>query len=486
VSTRTALELADPGLLRSGLLVDGQWSAGQNGRETEVVNPATGEPIGAVADATAADVERAIAAAERAFPAWAATPAPARAELLREWCRLVLAAAADLAALLSAEQGKPLAEARAEIVYGAGYLRWYAEEAVRPDGEAIPANARGRRLFALRRPIGVCAAITPWNFPNAMVARKLAPALAAGCTMVLKPASETPFSALALAELGCRAGLPDGVLNVVHGPPQAVGEALTASPVVRKLTFTGSTEVGRLLMRQSAETVKKLSLELGGNAPLLVFDDADLEAAVAGTIAAKFRNGGQTCVCANRILVQAGIYEQFVARLATAVATLRVGGGGEIGPLIDSSALAKVERLLVDAIAHGAQVLTGGRRHRLGGTFFEPTVLRDVDPGSAIAAEEIFGPLAAVTPFETEAEALALANATEAGLAAYLFSADSARIWRVSEALEFGIVGVNTGLVSYEGAPFGGVKQAGLGREGGWQGLAEFQETKYLCLGGLD
>ncbi len=488
-ATELSQPLAGSELLREDLLVDGEWLPGEGGR-TEVLDPAGGAVLARVANAGDGDVEQAIAAAERAGRAWARQPATVRAEALREWHREVLEHAEELALILTAEQGKPLAEARREVAYGAGYVRWFAEEALRPDGESIPAETAGRRLFALREPVGVCAAITPWNFPLAMVTRKLAPALAAGCATVLKPASETPLTALALAELGARAGLPAGLVNVVHGPGPEVGRVLCASPAVRKLTFTGSTAVGRLLMAQCAPTVKKLSLELGGNAPLIVFADADLEAAVAGTVAAKFRNGGQTCVCPNRLLVAAEVHDEFVERLAAAVAGLRVGPGlepgSEIGPLVDGRAVAKVERLLAEAGERGARTVLGGARHQLGGNFFEPTVVADVPADCALAEEEIFGPVAAVAGFEHEEEALVLANATESGLAAYLFSRDSGRIWRCARELEFGMVGVNTGRISYEGAPFGGVKQAGLGREGGPEGLAEFQEVKYVCLDGID
>ena len=409
--------------------------------------------------------------------------------MLRRWHDLVLDNVEELARILTAEQGKPLAEARGEIRYGATFLEWYAEEAKRVYGEVLPTNVRGRRLLALRQPIGVTAAITPWNFPMAMIARKVAPALAAGCPMIVKPASETPLSALAMAELGRQAGIPAGVLAVVHGEAETIGRELTSSSVVRALSFTGSTEVGKLLMRQCADTVKRVALELGGNAPLLVFDDADLDLAVAGAMASKFRNAGQTCVCANRILVQSGIHDAFVERFTAAVEQLRVGNGfddaSEQGPLIDQAAVTKVEDHLSDAVSGGARVVVGGGRHELGGTFFQPTVVVGATPGMRIAREETFGPVAAVFRFETEQEAVALANDTPSGLAAYFFTADLGRTFRVGEALEFGVVGVNTGLISYEGAPFGGVKESGIGREGSRHGIDEFVELKYLCVDGL-
>jgi succinate-semialdehyde dehydrogenase/glutarate-semialdehyde dehydrogenase len=482
--------LRDRELLRDNLLVDGEWVAASDGARFDVTDPATGELVASVASATRDDTRRAIAAAARAFPAWAALTAKERSTVMRRWFDLIVDAADDLAAILTAEQGKPVAEAKGEILYGAAFIEWFAEEAKRVYGETIPANAADRRLVVLRQPIGVCAAITPWNFPMAMIPRKAGPALAAGCTMVLKPASATPLSALALGELARRAELPPGVFSVVPGAASVVGDELATSPTVRKLTFTGSTEVGKELMAKCAQTVKKVSLELGGNAPLIVFDDADIGVAVEGAIASKFRNTGQTCVCANRILVQDGIYDAFVEQFGDAVRALRVGNGFdegvEQGPLIDDAGVAKVEEHIQDALARGAAVVTGGSRHELGGTFFEPTVLADATPAMRIAHEETFGPVAPVFRFATEQEAIELANDTPYGLAAYFFATDNGRIWRVGEALEFGIVAVNTGLFSYEGAPFGGVKESGIGREGSHHGIEEFVEVKYLCVGDVD
>jgi succinate-semialdehyde dehydrogenase/glutarate-semialdehyde dehydrogenase len=487
---RVRSRLRDPELFRDDLFVDGAWVASSDGARLEVVDPADGLPLGSVASATRDDVRRAIDAAASALPAWSALSAKERSAILRRWFDLMVESADDLAVILTAEQGKPLAEAKGEILYGAAFVDWYAEEAKRIYGETIPANTTSRRMLVLKQPIGVCAAITPWNFPMAMITRKAGPALAAGCTMVLKPASATPFSALALAELARRAGVPPGVFAVVPGASSVVGDELARNATVRKLTFTGSTEVGRELMAKCAGTIKKVSLELGGNAPLLVFDDADLDAAVDGAIASKFRNTGQTCVCANRLLVQDGIHDAFVERLSEAVRALNVGNGFEDGveqgPLIDDHAVAKVEEHIADALAQGAAVAAGGARHELGGTFFEPTVITGATPGMRVAHEETFGPLAPVFRFGDEAEAIELANATEFGLAAYLFTRDVGRVWRVGEALEFGIVGVNTGVFSYEGAPFGGVKQSGIGREGSRHGIDEFLELKYLCLDGID
>jgi succinate-semialdehyde dehydrogenase/glutarate-semialdehyde dehydrogenase len=487
---RVRSRLRDPELFRDDLFVDGAWVASSDGARLEVVDPADGVPLGSVASATRDDVRRAIDAAASALPAWSALSAKERSAILRRWFDLMVESADDLAVILTAEQGKPLAEAKGEILYGAAFIDWYAEEAKRIYGETIPANTTSRRMLVLKQPIGVCAAITPWNFPMAMITRKAGPALAAGCTMVLKPASATPFSALALAELARRAGVPPGVFAVVPGASSVVGDELARNATVRKLSFTGSTEVGRELMAKCAGTIKKVSLELGGNAPLLVFDDADLDAAVDGAIASKFRNTGQTCVCANRLLVQDGIHDAFVERLSEAVRALNVGNGFEDGveqgPLIDDHAVAKVEEHIADALARGAAVAAGGARHELGGTFFEPTVITGATPGMRVAHEETFGPLAPVFRFGDEAEAIELANATEFGLAAYLFTRDVGRVWRVGEALEFGIVGVNTGVFSYEGAPFGGVKQSGIGREGSRHGIDEFLELKYLCLDGID
>ena len=490
VSSDQRQELKDSVLLCEDLFIDGEWTPASDGARFDVFDPASGGLIAQVASGTLADVRRAIAAAKRAFPAWAALPALQRASILRRWYELIVEHVDELAQILTAEQGKPLAEARGEILYGAGFIEWYAEEGKRVYGETIPTNVSGRRLFALRQPVGVTAAITPWNFPMAMIARKVGPALAAGCPMIVKPARETPLSALALAELGRLAGIPAGVFSVVCGDARLVGGELTANPTVRALSFTGSTETGKLLMIQCAQTVKKVAMELGGNSPFIVFDDADLDLAVAGVMASKFRNAGQTCVCANRLLVQAGVYDEFVDRLNTAVAGLKVGSGfnaeSQQGPLISEDAVSKVERHIQDAVAHGARVTVGGSRHALGGTFFQPTVLIDATPGMLVAREETFGPLAPVFKFETEQEAIAMANDTDSGLAAYYFTSDLGRTWRVGEALEYGVVGVNTGVISYEGAPFGGVKESGIGREGSMHGIDEFVEIKYLCVDGID
>ena len=482
------MQLRDPKLLRTHAYINGTWQ--ESAKTFPVIDPANGEVLAHVADLGAADVRTAIAAADAAWPAWRQLTAKQRATILRAWHDLILANADDLAMLMTREQGKPLAEAKGEIAYGASFIEWFAEEGKRVYGDIIPSPANDRRLMVLKQPIGVCAAITPWNFPNAMITRKVAPALAAGCTVVVKPAEQTPLSSLALAELAHRAGFPAGVFNVVTGSADAapiIGAELTANPTVRKLSFTGSTEVGRLLMAQCAPTVKKLSLELGGNAPFIVFDDADIDAAVEGAMASKYRNAGQTCVCANRLLVQDGIYDAFAEKLARRVADLSVGAGIEPGvaqgPLIDTAALAKVEAIVADAVHRGARVLTGGQRHARGGTFFQPTVLTQVHAGMRCAREEIFGPVAPLFRFKNEAEAIELANATEYGLAGYFYARDLGRVWRVAEALEYGIVGVNTGLISNEVAPFGGVKQSGIGREGSRYGIDEYLETKYVCLG---
>ncbi|MEF8719665.1 MAG: NAD-dependent succinate-semialdehyde dehydrogenase [Candidatus Accumulibacter necessarius] len=479
------MRLADPRLLRTRCYLDGCWLAADDGRSFAVSDPASGGKLAEVPLMTAAETARAIAAAAAALRAWQARTAKERAAVLRRWYELIVASAEDLAQLITAECGKPIAEARGEVAYGASFVEWFAEEGKRVYGESIPSPASDRRLLTIRQPVGVCAAITPWNFPLAMITRKVAPALAAGCTVVVKPAEQTPLTALALALLAEDAGLPAGVFNVLTGDPLAIGGALTASPVVRKLSFTGSTEVGRLLMAQCAPTIKKLSLELGGNAPFIVFDDADIAAAVEGAIIAKYRNTGQTCVCANRLLVQDGVYDRFVEQLARRVQSLTVGPGSEEGvaqgPLIDAAALAKVEAHIADAVGKGARVLTGGRRHASGGTFFEPTVLADVTPAMRVAREETFGPVAPVFRFTEEAEAVAMANDTEFGLAAYFYARDIARCLRVGEALEYGMVGINTGLISNEVAPFGGVKQSGIGREGSRHGIDEYLEIKYLC-----
>lgn len=483
------MQLTDQGLLREQAYVDGQWRGAADGRTFPVTDPADGAPIAAVPDLGAGETRIAIDAAERAFAGWRILTAKARAAILRRWYEQILAHQEDLAQLMTAEQGKPLAEARGEIAYGAAFIEWFAEEGKRLCGEIIPSHAGDKRLLVLKQPVGVAAAITPWNFPMAMITRKCAPALAAGCTVVVKPAEETPLSALALAVLAERAGLPPGVFNVVTGDPASIGGELTANPKVRKLSFTGSTEVGKLLYGQCAATVKKISLELGGNAPFIVFADADLDAAVAGAVASKYRNSGQTCVCANRFLVQGAVYDAFAGRMAQAVSGLSVGpgtrAGVDQGPLINARGVDKVERLVADARAKGARVVIGGGRHALGGTFFKPTVLADVTPAMACFREEIFGPVAALYRFETEADAIALANDTPYGLAGYLYSRDVGRIWRMAEALDYGIVGVNEGIISTELAPFGGMKESGLGREGSSHGIDEFVEMKYVCLGGL-
>lgn len=484
------MNLDDPSLLREHCYVGGQWVQAPDGETADVRNPADGTLIGRVPCLDAAQTRVAIGEAERAWPAWRSKTAKERAALLRKWFELIMASQEDLARLMTTEQGKPLTEARGEIVYGASFVEWFAEEGKRAYGDVIPATQPDRRIVVIKQGIGVVAAITPWNFPCAMITRKCAPALAAGCPVVIKPALETPFSALALAVLAERAGIPPGVFNIVTGHAEPIGGELTANPAVRKLGFTGSTRVGKLLMSQCAATVKKVSLELGGNAPFIVFDDADLDAAVAGAMASKYRNAGQTCVCANRLLVQEGIYEAFAGRLAEAVGALVVGNGMDPGvtqgPLISEAAVLKVERHIEDATAHGARVLTGGRRHALGGTYFEPTVLRDVTPEMRLAREETFGPVAPLFRFTTEQQAVDMANDTEFGLAAYFYSRDIGRCWRVAEALEYGMVGVNEGIISTEVAPFGGFKESGIGREGSRYGLDEFMELKYLCMGGLD
>ncbi|WP_293764673.1 NAD-dependent succinate-semialdehyde dehydrogenase [uncultured Aquitalea sp.] len=485
------MHLSDPTLLKQQAYIDGRWTAAADGAAFAVHNPASGALLAEVASLGADDTRRAIEAAEAALPAWRALPAKNRSQLLRRWFELILSHQDDLAALLSAEQGKPLAESRGEIAYGASFIEWFAEEAKRAYGDVIPSPFDDKRLLTIKQPVGVVAAITPWNFPNAMITRKAGPALAAGCTVVVKPAAETPLSALALAALAERAGLPAGVFNIVTGERAAdIGGELTRHPAVRKLSFTGSTRIGKLLMAQCADTVKKLGLELGGNAPFIVFDDADLDAAVAGALASKFRNTGQTCVCANRLLVQDGIYDAFAARLAEAVRGLAVGpadsGPMQQGPLINARAVAKVAEHIDDAVRQGAQVLAGGAPHALGGNFFQPTVLTGVTEHMLVAREETFGPVAPLFRFHDEADAIRLANATEFGLAAYFYSRDIGRVWRVAEAIEAGMVGINEGLISTESAPFGGIKQSGLGREGSRYGLEDFMEIKYLCFGGLN
>jgi succinate-semialdehyde dehydrogenase/glutarate-semialdehyde dehydrogenase len=475
-------------LVETQAFIDGLWIEGD--KTFEVTNPADGTVISKVADLGAGETRVAIEAAHRAFPTWAAKTAKERGAILRKWSDLMLAHADDLAWLMTAEQGKPLAEAKGEVAYGASFIDWFADEAKRGYGHTIPTPMPGKRLMSIKQPVGVCAAIAPWNFPIAMITRKVGPALAAGCTVVVKPAAETPLCALAIARLAVEAGVPAGVLNVVTGTDSsAIGKALCEDSRVRKLSFTGSTPVGRILYGQCAGTMKKLSLELGGNAPFIVFDDADLEAAVEGAIASKYRNTGQTCVCANRLIVQAGIHDAFVARLAEKVAAMKVGPGtGEgvvIGPLINDKALTKVESLVREAVSDGARVVTGGDRHDLGGLFYQPTVLSGATPDMRLFQEEIFGPVAPIVKFHTEDEAIQLANATPFGLASYFYSADVARCWRVAEAIEAGMVGINEGLISTEVAPFGGVKESGLGREGSSEGLDEYLETKYLCFGGV-
>jgi succinate-semialdehyde dehydrogenase/glutarate-semialdehyde dehydrogenase len=482
-----ALPLKNPRLVHAGSFINGEWR--HSARTLPVVNPASGQTLAHVSLLDAAGARAAIDAAVASFPAWAARPAAERANLLERWFDLVIANQEDLAMLLTAEQGKPLAEARGEIAYAAGYIKWFSEEARRVYGSVIPAPQRDRRIVVLRQPVGVVAAITPWNFPAAMIARKVAPALAVGCTFVGKPASQTPLSALALADLAQQAGIPAGVLNIINGPARELGAAFTSDPRVRKLSFTGSTEIGRLLMAQCAPGIKKLSLELGGNAPFIVFDDADIEAAVEGAMASKFRNSGQTCICTNRFLVQSGVYERFATQLVAAVSRLRVGDGlagvTDQGPLIDRAAVDKVEQHLADARAKGAQLACGGRPHALGGTFFEPTVLTQVNESMLLWHEETFGPVAPLVRFDTEEQAIRMANDTEVGLAAYVYTRDLARAWRVSEALEYGMVGLNTGAISTEVAPFGGVKQSGFGREGSQYGIQDYTELKYLCIAGM-
>jgi succinate-semialdehyde dehydrogenase/glutarate-semialdehyde dehydrogenase len=484
-----APQLNDPRLFRQQAYIDGAWVDADSGATIEVTNPANGEVLGTVPKLGRDETRRAIEAADRAWPAWRTKTAKERAAVLRKWFDLILENQDDLAVLMTLEQGKPLAEAKGEIVYGASFVEWFAEESKRVYGDTIPQAQPDKRIVVIKQPVGVVAAITPWNFPNAMITRKCAPALAAGCPVVIKPATATPYSAFALAELGERAGIPAGVLNVLTGSAGAIGGELTSSPVVRKLSFTGSTEVGKLLMEQCAATVKKVSMELGGNAPFLVFDDADLDAAVEGAMASKFRNTGQTCVCANRILVQDGVYEAFAAKLVAAVKALKVGNGLEDGvtqgPLIDVAGLEKVEEHVADATAKGAQVAAGGTRHGLGGTFYVPTVLTGVTTDMKVTNEETFGPVAPLFRFQTEDEAVAMANDTPFGLAAYFFSRDVGRVWRVGEALEAGIVAANTGIFSTEVAPFGGFKESGVGREGSKYGIDEFLEIKYLCMGGV-
>ena len=482
--------LNDNRLLRQRCYVNGEWTAADDGGTVPVTNPANGSVIGNVPNCGATETRRALEAAQAALPGWRGLAAKERAVRMRAWYELIMANQQDLALIMTTEQGKPLAEARGEIAYAASFIEWFSEESRRVYGDVIPQHQADKRIVVIKQPIGVCVAITPWNFPAAMITRKAGAALAAGCTMVIKPALETPYSALALCELAERAGIPPGVLSVVTGDAEAIGGEMTSSPIVRKLSFTGSTAVGKLLMQQCASTVKKVSLELGGNAPFIVFDDADLDAAVEGAMASKYRNSGQTCVCANRFLVQDGVYDEFAHRLSAAVeGQLKVGNGLEDGiaqgPLINEAAVAKVESHIADAIEKGARVATGGARHSLGGTFFQPTVLTDASPAMAVASEETFGPLAPLFRFHTEEEAVQLANDTEFGLASYFYSRDLARVWRVSEALEYGMVGINAGIISTDIAPFGGVKSSGIGREGSKYGIEDYLEIKYLCIGGI-
>lgn len=483
-------KLKDAGLLRQQCYIDGFWVDADLGETLEVTNPATAEVIGTVPRMGSGETRRAIEAAHAAWPDWRNKTAGERSTILRRWAELMIENQDDLGVLMTAEQGKPLAEAKGEIVYAASFIEWFAEEAKRIYGDVIPPHQADKRIVVIKQPIGVCAAVTPWNFPAAMITRKAGAALAAGCTMVVKPASATPFSALALAELGERAGIPAGVLSVVTGASGAIGGELTSNPLVRKLTFTGSTEIGKTLMQQCAGTMKKISMELGGNAPFIVFDDADLDAAVEGAIISKYRNTGQTCVCTNRFLVQAGVYDEFAKKLAAAVTRMQVGDGlkGDVqqGPLIDMGAVEKVEEHIQDAVNKGARIVCGGKRHTLGGSFFEPTVIADATPQMLVASEETFGPLAPLFKFATEEEAIAMANDTEFGLAAYFYTRDLARSWRVGESIEYGMVGINTGLISTTVAPFGGVKESGLGREGSKYGCDDYLEIKYLCIGGIE
>jgi len=484
------MHLKDPTLLRTQAFINGEWVNAASGGTHDVHNPATGEKLGTVPDMGAAETRRAIDAAAAALPAWARLTAKERGTILRRWYDLMMSNQEDLALIMTAEQGKPLAESKGEIAYAASFIDWFAEEGKRMYGDVIPTHQADKRLLVLRQPIGVVAAVTPWNFPAAMITRKAGPALAAGCTFVCKPANQTPYSALAMTELGRRAGIPAGVLNIVTGKRASeVGGEMTSNPIVRKVTFTGSTAIGKKLMEQSAGTLKKLSLELGGNAPFIVFEDADLDAAVAGAITSKYRNTGQTCVCANRLLVQSSVYEAFSRKLVDAVSQLRVGDGlkgvTDQGPLIDTKALAKVEEHVADAVAKGARIAYGGKRHALGGTFYQPTVITEVSSDMLMAREETFGPVAPLFRFETEAQAIQMANDTEFGLASYFYTRDLARAWRVSEALEYGIVGLNTGLISTEVAPFGGIKESGIGREGSRYGILDYTELKYVCMGGI-
>jgi succinate-semialdehyde dehydrogenase / glutarate-semialdehyde dehydrogenase len=489
-SAPSGVSLKDPKLFRQQSYIDGTWTSADGKGTLEVNNPATGEILGTVPKMGAAETRRAVEAANKALPAWRAKTGKERAAIMRRWFDLMMANQEDLAILMTAEQGKPLTESKGEIAYAAAFIEWFGEEAKRAYGDTIPQHQADKRIVVIKEPIGVVACITPWNFPAAMITRKVGPALAAGCTAVVKPATQTPYSAFALAELAERAGVPKGVLNILTGSAQEIGAELTSNPIVRKLSFTGSTEIGKKLMEQCARTVKKVGLELGGNAPFIVFNDADLDAAVEGAIISKYRNTGQTCVCANRFLVQDQVYDAFAAKLGDAVRKLKVGNGLEPGvtqgPLIDKSAVEKVESHIKDAVSKGAKIAVGGKRHEKGGTFFEPTVLTGVTTQMAVAREETFGPVAPLFRFTHEADAIQLANDTEFGLAAYFYGRDIGRVWRVAEALEYGMVGINTGLISTEVAPFGGMKESGIGREGSKYGLEEFMEVKYLCMGGVD
>jgi len=484
------MKISDQSLLKTQAYVDGQWIDADSGETLPVVNPATGETIAEIAKCGTAETRRAIVAAESALVTWRQKTAKERAAVLRKWFTLMMAAQEDLAQILTAEQGKPLAEARGEIAYGANYIEWFAEEAKRIYGDTIPHPSNDKRIVIIKQPVGVVACITPWNFPNAMLTRKIAPALAAGCTVVCKPASETPLSALAFVELAVRAGVPAGVINIVAGITREIGTELTSNPIVRKLTFTGSTQVGKMLMEQCAATVNRTSMELGGNAPFIVFDDADLDEAIKGAMICKYRNAGQTCVCANRFLIQDGIYDEFAARLKEATAGLKLGEGIDesvtVGPLINERAANDVIGFVEDAVAKGAKIAIGGNRSDLGACFVEPTVLTNVSEDMRVFREEIFGPVAPLFRFKTEAEAIAMANDTDVGLACYFYSRDIGRIWRVAEGLEYGIVGINEGLISNEMAPFGGVKESGQGREGSKYGLDDYLEIKYMCMGGID
>ena len=481
--------LHDPSLFKQQAYASGEWIAAASGQILTVADPADGKPLGTVPSLSAAETERAVAGAAVAMESWKKVPAAKRSSILRRWHELIIANTDDLAAILTAEQGKPLKEAAGEIAYAASYIEWFASEALRIEGEIIPAPSSDRRILVLREPVGVCAAITPWNFPEAMITRKVAPALAAGCSILVKPAPQTPFSALALAELALRAGLPPGLFSVITGEAAVIGPVFTGSPIVRKLSFTGSTSVGKKLIADSASTVKRVTMELGGNAPFIVFEDADLEAAVEGLMASKFRVSGQTCICANRILIHESVSEHFTKLLLSSVSRLRVGPGAEQGvdqgPLINEAAVAKVERVIADAVSRGAKILTGGKRHPLGGTFFEPTILGGCTAAMEVARVEIFGPVVPIFTFATDDEAITLANATEFGLASYFYSRDLSRVWRVADALEYGMVGVNTGIISNAAAPFGGVKDSGYGREGSRHGIEDYLALKYVCMGGL-